>query len=93
MPGTITLLTPVAEPAMPAVPRGPRPATLDGIAFFLNGQPMYEPIAPLLVAAVAERRSVTVRTFRKPRYSSGATPELLDEIARTSRAAVVGLAC
>jgi hypothetical protein len=87
------LLVPTAAAAAPPVTRAPRPAELRDIAFLDNGQPAYVPIAPLLVQALGERPGVRVHTYRKARYSSPADSEVLDAIARSSRAAVVGLAC
>jgi hypothetical protein len=53
---------------------------------------MYDPIAPVLLGALGDA-GVAVTTWRKPRYSSPAEPEVLDAIAAATNAAIVGLAC
>lgn len=86
------LLIPTAAPAKPRLSLHPRPAYLTRVAFLHNGQPSYDEIAPALLALLEGRPGLTVRLYRKPRYSSPAAPELLEEIAATCEAAVVGLA-
>ncbi len=92
MPKTVRILVPAAPTAVPPVDRLPRPARVESVAFLHNGQPMYDPIAPLLLGALGDA-GVAVTTWRKPRYSSPAEPSVLDAIAGSTNAAVVGLAC
>ena len=92
MPRTVRVLVPTAPTAVARIERGPRPMRVGPVAFLHNGQPMYDPIAPLLLGALGDA-GIGVRTWRKPRYSSPAEPAILDEIAASTSAAVVGLAC
>lgn len=92
MPSTLRILVPVASSAIPRVDRCPRPARVASVAFLHNGQPMYDPIAPVLLGALGAA-GVAVTTWRKPRYSSPAEPSVLDAIAGAANAAIVGLAC
>lgn len=89
----IKLLVPTAPSAAPEARVQARPAAIRTLAFLHNGQPHYDAIAPELLAALARRPGLTVREYRKPRYGSPAEPAVLDDIARTSDAAIVGLAC
>jgi hypothetical protein len=90
---TVRLLVPTATSAAPRRALSRRPEALGTVAFLHNGQPFYDDIAPVLVELLAARPGVTVRQFRKPRYSSPADAAVLDEIGSTASAAVVGLAC
>jgi hypothetical protein len=92
MPKTVRVLVPAAPTAVPRVDRFPRPARVESIAFLHNGQPLYDPIAPLLLGALGDA-GVAVTTWRKPRYSSPAEPSVLDAMARSASTALVGLAC
>jgi hypothetical protein len=93
MTSTIRLLVPVAASAAPRAERRARPPAVRRLAFLHNGQPYYDALAPDLLAALGARGELTVRSYRKPRYSSPAEPGVLDEIASGAEAAVVGLAC
>jgi hypothetical protein len=90
---TIRLLIPPARSSVARVTPAPRPPRLADVAFLDNGQPRFVPIAPLRVRALGERPGATVHTYRKSRCSSPAGDAMLDDIARSSRVAVVGLAC
>jgi hypothetical protein len=92
MPKTVRVLVPTAPTAVARIERGPRPMRVGPVAFLHNGQPMYDPIAPVLLGALGDA-GVAVTTWRKPRYSSPAEPEVLDAIAAATNAAIVGLAC
>jgi hypothetical protein len=89
---TVRVLVPIASSHAVRVERRPRPPRVTSVAFLHNGQPIFDPIAPALIAALRDA-SVRVTTWRKLRYSSPAELSVLDEIAGTARAAVVGLAC
>jgi hypothetical protein len=90
---TIRLLVPTAETTAASVQLAARPAVLQRVAFLHNGQPYYDELAPQLVARLASRPGLTLHQSRKPRYSSPAEAEVLDEIRTSADAAIVGLAC
>ena len=93
MTATVKLLVPTAHSAVEAGQIQARPAAIHRLAFLHNGQPHYDAIAPALLEALRSRGGLTVREFRKPQYGRPADVSVLDEIARTSEVALVGLAC
>lgn len=90
---TVRLLVPTAAAAVEAAQLPARPPSIRTLAFLHNGQPHYDVIAPALLAALKTRPGLDVREYRKPAYGSPADATLLEDIARTSDAALVGLAC
>jgi hypothetical protein len=84
---------PTAETTAAAVTPARRPSALRVVAFLHNGQPFYDHMAPSLLASLQQRPGLSVRSYRKPRYSSPMEPAVLDEIVRHTGGAVVGLAC
>lgn len=90
---TVRLLVPTATAAVEAMQRHARPMSIRTLAFLHNGQPHYDVIAPVLLTALKARGGVEVREYRKPTYGSPADATLLEDIARTSEAALIGLAC
>jgi hypothetical protein len=93
MTATVKLLVPTAPSTVEAGQIQARPTAIHRLAFLHNGQPHYDMIAPALVAALKSRRGLSIREFRKPQYGRPAEAAVLDEIARTSEVALVGLAC
>jgi hypothetical protein len=93
MTATVKLLVPTASTSITAAQLQARPAAIQRLAFLHNGQPHYDMIAPDLLAALKSRGTLTIREYRKPQYGRPADAAVLDDIARTSEAALVGLAC
>jgi hypothetical protein len=93
MTATVKLLVPTAPSSIEAGQIQARPAAIQRLAFLHNGQPHYDMIASDLLAALKSRGSLTIQEYRKPQYGRPADPAMLDEIARTSEVALVGLAC
>lgn len=89
----IRLLVPTAASTVERTKLQTRPSTIRTLAFLHNGQPHYDVIAPELLRALGLRGDLTVRGYRKPHYGSPAELTLLDDIARSADAALVGLAC
>ena len=90
---TVRLLVPTAVSTAEKSAASARPATIRTLAFLHNGQPQYDTLAAALLEALARRSDLTVREYRKPRYGSPAEPALLDAIAGSAQAVLVGLAC
>ena len=90
---TVRLLVPTAVSTAEKSAASARPATIRTLAFLHNGEPQYDTLAAALLEALARRRDLTVREYRKPRYGSPAEPALLDAIAGSAQAVLVGLAC
>ncbi|HEY7205297.1 MAG TPA: hypothetical protein VIA61_13415 [Methylomirabilota bacterium] len=93
MTATVKLLVPTAPSTVEASQIQDRPAAIHRLAFLHNGQPHYDAIAPDLLAVLKTRSGLTVHEYRKPQYGRPAEAAVLDEIARTSEVALVGLAC
>jgi hypothetical protein len=89
----IRLLVPTASSTVEQTKLQTRPSTIQTLAFLHNGQPHYDVLAPDLLRALAHRGGLAVREYRKPHYGSPAEATLLDDIAQSADAALVGLAC
>jgi hypothetical protein len=90
---TVRLLVPTAVSASETTLATARPASIRTLAFLHNGQPQYDSLAAALLEALKSRSDLTVREFRKARYGSPAETAMLDDIASSADAALVGLAC
>lgn len=93
MTATVKLLVPTAPSSVQASQIQVRPAAIKRLAFLHNGQPHYDMIAPDLLSVLKSRGSLTITEYRKPQYGRPGEAAMLDEIARTSEVALVGLAC
>ena len=90
---TVRLLVPTAVSTAEKSAASARPATIRTLAFLHNGQPQYDTLAAALLEARArlarpDRARVPQAALRQPGAAA-----LLDAIAGSAQAVLVGLAC